>query len=457
MGEVFEAEHVLLGNRAAVKLLHPDMCVRPENTTRFFTEARAAASVRHPGLVEVLDFGYHTSGNAYLVMELLEGESLASALARQGRLAPTVAVTLARQVASAMAAAHRFGIVHRDLKPDNLYLVADSDFPGGWRVKVLDFGVAKLASASLTGVSTTRTGQLIGTPLYMAPEQCHGASHVDARADIYSLGCIIYHMLCGRPPFVSEGVGPVIAAHLYEIPLRPQTLVSDVPPRVDALVMRLLEKAPDDRPATMAEVEQFLAASVSGAVDLPMVDLAMGSGPNPRDPVRADAVDASGTAWESAPSPRRVRAPWAVLAAIACGGLLLAATIAWKRPSVRPTVSAATPSVAAPAPAVAAAPQLAPPSRVSLRIDSRPAEAEVVRVADGVVLGRTPLVLDLPAGHDAVSFRPRNADTIPRMSTFCRSTMVARRWCWRAAAPTCRSRRRLPHRRPPADPSPESR
>jgi len=201
MGEVFEAEHLLLGSHAAIKVLRPELSLRDETVGRFFNEARAAAVARHPGLVEVFDFGYHTSGNAYLVMELLQGESLSSLVARRGPLPAGEAVLLARQVAMAMAAAHQHGIVHRDLKPDNLYITSDPDSSCGMRVKVLDFGVAKLASASISGATATRTGQLIGTPLYMAPEQCHGASLVDARADIYSLGCILYHMLCGHPPF----------------------------------------------------------------------------------------------------------------------------------------------------------------------------------------------------------------------------------------------------------------
>jgi hypothetical protein len=313
--------------------------------------------------------------------------------------------------------------VHRDLKPDNLYLVADAEFPGGCRVKVLDFGVAKLASATLAGVSTTRTGQIIGTPLYMAPEQCHGANHVDARADIYSLGCILYHMLCGRPPFVSDGAGPVIAAHLYEVPVPPRARVADVPPRVDALVMRLLEKVPGDRPATMEEVEQLLAASVSGAVELPLVEEAMQSGPNrsrivvtPSDGVVAGPVtqDVSGGAWESKPSVRRRRAPWVAMAGVALGALLMT-SVAWKRgprPSVTP--AAGRPVATAPLVVAASAPaQPAPPARVSLRIDSRPAEAEVVRIADGVVLGRTPLVLELPAGDGAVTFRLRKRGYLP--------------------------------------------
>ena len=259
MGQVFLAEHMVLGRRAAIKVLHPELCRETESLGRFFNEARASASLHHPGLIDVYDFGRDDQGNAFIVMELLEGVSLRDLLTRQKQLPPALAVGVARQVAEAMSAAHEHGIVHRDLKPENLFLVPDAQIPLGWRAKVLDFGIAKLYGDGMQNAITTRTGNILGTPTYMAPEQCHGASHVDSRCDIYSLGCILFEMLCGQPPFVSDGVGAIIAAHMFEAPPLPSDLMPGLPLELDQAVLALLAKAPDERVATMPDVITLLS------------------------------------------------------------------------------------------------------------------------------------------------------------------------------------------------------
>src|SRR5689334_23378485 len=178
MGVVYAAEHVVLGSKAAVKMLQPRHSFDQETVTRFFNEARAATRIKHPGIIGVFDFGKHSSGSAYLVMELLEGETLHQRIRRLGRMTARDALVVGRQIASALDAAHTAGIVHRDLKPHNLFIVADPDLPGGERVKVLDFGIAKLAVEAAGGPGSTggtREGALLGTPKYMAPEQCRGA------------------------------------------------------------------------------------------------------------------------------------------------------------------------------------------------------------------------------------------------------------------------------------------
>jgi serine/threonine-protein kinase len=163
------------------------------------------------------------------------------------------ALAIARQIAGALAAAHAKGIVHRDLKPDNVFLVPDPDVPGGERIKLLDFGIAKLAVVSSTLDSVTRTGAVVGTPTYMAPEQCRGVA-VDQRADLYALGCVIYELCCGRPPFVGEGAGDVLAAHIHlPVPAMAETY-AEIPHIVEALVRRLLSKAPGDRLQTADKV-----------------------------------------------------------------------------------------------------------------------------------------------------------------------------------------------------------
>jgi serine/threonine protein kinase len=244
MGAVYRAEHALIGKRAAVKVLLPDLSRNPELVQRFFNEARTATSIHDPGIVEVFDYGHHTDGSAYIVMEMLDGEPLAARLAR-GRLHPAQAVRLMRQVARALAAAHGRGIIHRDLKPDNIHIVPDPEVTGGERTKILDFGIAKLADGH-EGVRT-RTGAVIGTPIYMSPEQCRGNVAVDHRADLYALGVIFFEMLCGRPPFASTGLGELFAEHMFNPPPPPRSIEPAIPPPVEALVLRLLAKDPNAR------------------------------------------------------------------------------------------------------------------------------------------------------------------------------------------------------------------
>jgi serine/threonine protein kinase len=263
MGVVYLARHVTLGRPAAVKVLHPELTSNQDIVTRFFNEARAATAVRNPGIVEVFDFGFLEDRSAYIVMEYLEGESLGARM-RRGRSTIAVTLTIVRAIARALHAAHEQGIVHRDLKPDNVFLVPDSELPSGERVKLLDFGIAKLASVG-GEASHTRTGTVMGTPTYMAPEQCRGAGSVDHRADLYALGCVAYEMLCGQPPFVAEGAGDVIARHLYFQPSPLRSHRPDLPAEIDDLVLWLLQKDPGARPATAMDlvrtVERLLGAA----------------------------------------------------------------------------------------------------------------------------------------------------------------------------------------------------
>jgi serine/threonine-protein kinase len=275
MGTVVRAEHLLLGRPAAVKLLRRDLTEDVELVGRFVHEAKTVAACKHPGIVEIYDFGYTPDGHAYFAMELLEGEGLDERLAR-GALGEAAALAIAHGVAGALRAAHRVGVVHRDLKPGNVFVVADPD--GGERAKVLDFGIAKLAGP---GGQRTATGALIGTPMYMAPEQARAATALDHRADLYALGCLLYHMLCGRPPFVAEGAGEIIALQLFG-EVEPPSRRAAVSPATEALVMRLLEKDPAARPADAGEVIELLRAALRPA---PPVEAAAAT--QPGAPVRA--------------------------------------------------------------------------------------------------------------------------------------------------------------------------
>src|SRR4051812_15799079 len=173
MGAVYLGQHQLLGRRAAIKVLLPELSARPDIVNRFFNEARAVTTISDPGIVQVFDFGFHTDGSAYIVMELLEGETLGARLRRLGRMTVYDALRITLQMTRSLAAAHAKGIVHRDLKPDNVFLCGDPAVTGGERAKILDFGIAKLTGA--TGATKTSTSLLMGTPMFMSPEQCRGA------------------------------------------------------------------------------------------------------------------------------------------------------------------------------------------------------------------------------------------------------------------------------------------
>jgi eukaryotic-like serine/threonine-protein kinase len=261
MGAVYLAHHAVLGRRAALKVLLPEYSNNAELGARFFTEARATAQLRHRGFVEVFDSGNLPDGSAYLVMEYLRGANLAVCIERRDALPLAETLFILADVAASLGFAHRHGIVHRDLKPDNIFMALGRDESSGAdkvTIKVLDFGIAKLTTAApaAEGRSSARTriGLLLGTPLFMSPEQCRGAGAVDHRSDIYSLGCIAYNMLCGEPPFALEGFGEIIAAHLHLTPEPLRNRLPGLPAPVEAFVQRLLAKQPADRPQSMDAV-----------------------------------------------------------------------------------------------------------------------------------------------------------------------------------------------------------
>ena len=255
------AEHLLLGRRAAIKFLHPHVSSDPDMVERFFNEARAASAVKHTGIVEVYDFGY-LDGMAYLVMEYLDGESLLAHLRVEGNLPVDRAVTITRKVSSALAAAHDAGVVHRDLKPDNIFLVRDTPDTAKEareRVCLLDFGVAKLLrSDGSFNPSTTASGVLIGTPAYMSPEQCRGGGQVDGRSDLYSLGCVMYETLTGKPPFGGRSVMEVILSHIQRQAPDPREFDPRIPETLAHLCQQLMKKEPEERPSSAGAVAKIL-------------------------------------------------------------------------------------------------------------------------------------------------------------------------------------------------------
>ena len=272
MGTVYEAVHPVIERRVALKVLHPQLARDPGVMQRFANEARAVNLINHPGLVQISDFGQLPDGTAYIVMELLRGQTLARYVKGQGGKLPLAAtLQVGAQVAAALRAAHEKQVIHRDLKPENLMLVRDPRSPLGVRVKILDFGIAKFAEASQRELIQTRTGTLLGTPRYMSPEQCRAADKVTDRTDVYALGIMLFELLAGRAPFTGQSAFEVLAKHIYEPAPPLGEVCPGLPPELCQLVAALLAKVPAQRPA-MAAVHPTLdrlARTHAELADLP--------------------------------------------------------------------------------------------------------------------------------------------------------------------------------------------
>jgi serine/threonine-protein kinase len=260
MGAVYLAVHPNIGKRVALKVLHPEFSSNEEVIGRFFNEAKAVNDIQHPNIVDIIDYGEMPSATGgsqkvvYFIMEFLAGDSLAKMIHDQAPLAPERAQVISMQIADALGASHRHGIVHRDLKPDNVMISVRRD--GRDFVKVLDFGIAKLTGDN-PGSRRTRTGIVMGTPAYMSPEQCEGRGMIDHRTDIYSLGILLYEMLTGETPFRGEGYGEVLVQHMTQVPRKPSTIRGVIPPHLEAVCMKALEKRPSDR---FNDMDQFMRA-----------------------------------------------------------------------------------------------------------------------------------------------------------------------------------------------------
>jgi serine/threonine-protein kinase len=440
MGTVYLAEHPMIGKRVAVKMLRPELGTNPGLVSRFFQEARAVNEIRHPNIVDISDFGKTEDGIVYLVMELLEGRSLRDRLNAEGALPIEDVVTICGQVCDALAAAHRVGIVHRDLKPDNIFLLQDPAQPGVLRSKLYDFGVAKLLGEQDTKVShKTIAGSVVGTPYYMSPEQAL-CQEVGAASDVYSMGVVMFEMVTGEVPFKAEQLVLLLNAILKQQAPPASQFRPEVPPFLDRLILRCLEKDPGARPQTMEEIVALLGAS---AAELDGRSIALGetmaAGPGmaaaPRStaarptamtartsesaPAMQTAIPRDG-ASEGAPagrrgsarqggaglgglarawlnSPRVVRAavPLAVVAAaVIVASVFISATSA---PSITREIVAEQP------------PPLPAPSHAALTLNSDPVGAEVTRLNDGRLLGTTPLVDIRPVNGQQITYRFRLA------------------------------------------------
>ncbi len=258
MGVVYLAQHAALGRLVAIKVLRNDLEDNPDAVQRFFLEARAVNQIRHPHIVEITDFYANEGGEAYYIMEFLEGLDCEELL-RKDAIPLVRGLEIARQVASALGAVHDAGIVHRDLKSANVFVTTDAD--GNDWVKLLDFGIAKLNDAHGKRIGDTLEGIAAGTPEFVSPEQAM-ALEVDHRSDIYSFGIFLYHVATGQLPFTGESTNDILKQQVYEKPRSPRRVKrvgTRIPIALNALIMRCLAKNQKDRPQSMREIQPELA------------------------------------------------------------------------------------------------------------------------------------------------------------------------------------------------------
>lgn len=263
MGTVYEAADEQLGGLVALKLINPELEDTPDSLLRFRREAEAAATAGHEAIVGIFDFGVTDEGSQFLVMELLDGQSLNQKLNELGHLDVSETAYIGCQILSGLVAAHRVGVIHRDLKPDNIFLV-DSEDPVP-AVKILDFGTSLLLDKQGfvdDSSRLTREGTIIGTPEYMCPEQARGKLDLDERADIYSLGLILYECMTGRPPFIASTPSKVLFKLLMEEAEHPRSIRPDIPEEFDSLIMWTIRKGREERPGTSQELFDALVPFV---------------------------------------------------------------------------------------------------------------------------------------------------------------------------------------------------
>lgn len=265
MGIIFQARHSLTGARLAIKVLHPHLAKNKNYLARFEQEARAASNLKHPNIVTVHDFGITPRSIAYLVMEWLDGPSLEKEVETSGPLSAPRFLSVFTQAASALAHAHRKGVIHRDIKPSNIILTftdTQKDI-----VKIVDFGIAKLVGEETQDLKLTSSGDVLGSPLFMSPEQCMGGE-LDGRTDVYSLGCVMYEALCGAPPLTGQNSAQLIHKHINEMPKQPRAINPAIvaPELFEPFLFKCLQKEPSKRFNNMEEMENELkciAASIS--------------------------------------------------------------------------------------------------------------------------------------------------------------------------------------------------
>ncbi|MCK9461278.1 MAG: protein kinase [Proteobacteria bacterium] len=416
MGVVYLAKHAVIGNKCALKILRGELTGEGEVSERFIQEARAAAAIGNDHIIQITDFGQLPDGAAYFVMEFLDGKALHDVIGDCPKMEPKRALNIMVQCCEGLAAAHASDIVHRDLKPDNIFLVRKGgvdDF-----VKVLDFGIAKV-QAGEGGKRLTKTGMIFGTPQYMSPEQAAG-SGVDARTDIYSLGIIMYEMLCGHVPFEADTFMGVLTKHLYEEPIPPRRLVPpiDMPHNLEAVLLKAIAKKPDKRYQSMDEFAEDLRAVAEGKTPEIVYDQMRDTSTTTVPPPSPNqVVGAKTTAWGRDDRPQS-KPKWPIFAglgAVVVLGIVAAvlffgfggkgteaAASSGKTPLQAPVAPVTPPEK--PEPAEVAPPVVAPPVETPavvsiIKVTSVPTGAELF--LGNALMGKLPFDLVKPKAGDA--------------------------------------------------------
>ncbi len=422
MGVVYLAEHPVIGKKVAMKAIHPELSKNSDVVSRFITEAKAVNQIGHEHIVDIADFGNTSDGEFYFVMEYLQGESLSDRLKREKRIPLNQAMSIGAQIADALNASHQQGIIHRDLKPENIFLChrgANREF-----VKVLDFGLAKLTQNDQKVTHKTRTGSVMGTPYYMSPEQCEGKTEIDYRADIYSLGVLIFEMLTGKVPFGGEGYGEIIVKHVTMPPPSVRSVVPELPEFMDAIMYRVLAKDRDQRFQTMSDLREALLdperyASSAPEIGIPedLSGIARAAAPMARADIEArSALQDPGNILTPPPpggTPsgrgelignidnliRTKQGSRVVLfIGVACAGLAAFLLLGHQNDNRRQLPAASLPLH---------------PATVRVNFNSDPDGAVVLR-ADGKTLGLTPLSIEVTYSDSAVEFQFKKAGYEPK-------------------------------------------
>jgi serine/threonine protein kinase len=443
MGVVYLAEHPVIGKKVALKAIHPELSRNAEVVSRFVTEAKSVNQIGHEHIVDIADFGTTPGGEFYFIMEYLQGEALSDRLKREGRLDPTRAMVIGAQIADALDASHEHGIIHRDLKPENIFLVArggQKDF-----VKVLDFGLAKLTQTEEKVSHKTRAGSVMGTPYYMAPEQCEGKQEIDHRADIYSLGVLMFEMLTGKVPFGGDGYGEIIVKHITMPPPSVRSLVPELSPEIDLILFRALAKDRTQRFQTMGELRDALLdpnryASAAPLVAVPddLSGVARAASPMARSEM--DIQNKLGPAFGSGNGV--VRASNNGPSTFRQGMGEIIEDLTPKRKTSRAVLFFAVASVVGAIVALAVPRKSGPPAAPIAALPSRPATVRVnfnsdpdgamVATSDGKTLGLTPLSIEVPYSDSAVEyvfkkqgFEPKTMYIVPNLPSPLFATMQA--------------------------------
>jgi eukaryotic-like serine/threonine-protein kinase len=398
MGVVYLARHKVIDKKVAIKVLRADLAREKEITDRFLQEAKAASSIGNPHIIDISDFGHLPDGSTYFVMEWLDGKPLSKALEETRPLPVMRLAHVAQQIAEGLASAHQRSIVHRDLKPDNIFLIKRGTEPDF--VKILDFGIAKVS----TGTSKlTRAGSVFGTPHYMSPEQAAGAP-VDSRTDIYALGVILYEMASGRVPFDADNFMGILTQHMYKAPVPIRALVpaEDVPPGLEAIILKALSKKPEQRYQTMEELSLDLEKLTRGVIPDAVPEMMSRSG---GFNVPADFFSERGmpAPLPATPFQHSARKRWGVYAGVAgitAAIMIVVGIFAKSSSSTASDVPKATNLVPTGIVEPPKAPETPLPAPVEIKhvlFAAEPLDSHVYQ--DGQDLGAPPLTVDVPKGQ----------------------------------------------------------